>query len=171
MSPISKTASPGRALTPEQVADVIAQACPAKDYRDKKVLLIIPDGTRTAPAGEISTLSNGLFALDVPVDLNRMIFDYDQIIIIGPVFPHEVVGFSGGNKYLFPGVAGPEILNFFHWLGAVITTPKIIGNKWTPVRRVVDRAGSMVNVPRLCFCMVVEGQGLAGLFAGTPEAA
>ena len=245
MSPISKTASPGRALTPEQVADVIAQACPAKDYRDKKVLLIIPDGTRTAPvgllfqtlyrqmgdttkafdilialgthqpmsdaaicqrleistgerretyrrvrffnhawndpsslrrigvlpAGEISTLSNGLFALDVPVDLNRMIFDYDQIIIIGPVFPHEVVGFSGGNKYLFPGVAGPEILNFFHWLGAVITTPKIIGNKWTPVRRVVDRAGSMVNVPRLCFCMVVEGQGLAGLFAGTPESA
>jgi len=245
MSPISKTASPGRALTPEQVAEVIAQACPAKDYRDKKVLLIIPDGTRTAPvgllfqtlyrqmgdttkafdilialgthqpmsdaaicqrleistgerretyrrvrffnhawndpsslrrigvlpAGEISTLSNGLFALDVPVDVNRMIFDYDQIIIIGPVFPHEVVGFSGGNKYLFPGVAGPEILNFFHWLGAVITTPKIIGNKWTPVRRVVDRAGSMVNVPRLCFCMVVEGQGLAGLFAGTPESA
>src|SRR5437762_10652342 len=51
MSPISKTASPGRALTPEQVADVIAQACPAKDYRDKKVLLIIPDGTRTAPVG------------------------------------------------------------------------------------------------------------------------
>ena len=245
MSPISKTASPGRALTPEQVADVIAQACPAKDYRDKKVLLIIPDGTRTAPVGslfqtlyrqmgdttkafdilialgthqpmsdaaicqrleistgerrqtyrrvrffnhawndpsslrrigvlpasEINTLSNGLFALDVPVDVNRMIFDYDQIIIIGPVFPHEVVGFSGGNKYLFPGVAGPEILNFFHWLGAVITTPKIIGNKWTPVRRVVDRAGSMVNVPRLCFCMVVEGQGLAGLFAGTPESA
>jgi nickel-dependent lactate racemase len=87
------------------------------------------------------------------------------------VFPHEVVGFSGGNKYLFPGVAGPDILNFFHWLGAVITTPKIIGNKWTPVRRVVDRAGSMVGVPKLCFCMVVEGQGLAGLFTGTPESA
>ncbi|HKI71344.1 MAG TPA: lactate racemase domain-containing protein, partial [Verrucomicrobiae bacterium] len=123
------------------------------------------------PAGEISRLSNGLFAMDVPVDVNRMVFDYDQIIIIGPVFPHEVVGFSGGNKYLFPGIAGPEILNFFHWLGAVITTPKIIGNKWTPVRRTVDRAGSMVNVPKLCFCMVVEEQGLAGLFAAAPESA
>jgi nickel-dependent lactate racemase len=120
-------------------------------------------------ADEIGKLSNGLFAMDVPVDVNRMVFDYDQIIIIGPVFPHEVVGFSGGNKYLFPGVAGPDILNFFHWLGAVITTPKIIGNKWTPVRRVVDRAGSMVGVPKLCFCMVVEGQGLAGLFTGSPE--
>src|SRR6185503_12376326 len=63
------------------------------------------------PADEISRLSGGLFSIEVPVDVNRLVFDYDQIIIIGPVFPHEVVGFSGGNKYLFPGVAGPEILN------------------------------------------------------------
>ena len=79
--------------------------------------------------------------MDVEVKINRRVFDYDQIIIIGPVFPHEVVGFSGGNKYLFPGVGGPEVLNFFHWLGAVVTNPMIIGNKWTPVRKVVDRAG------------------------------
>ena len=95
--------------------------------------------------------------MDVEVRVNRRLFDYDQIIIIGPVFPHEVVGFSGGNKYLFPGVSGPEVLNFFHWLGAVVTNPMIIGNKWTPVRKVVDRAGSMVTVPKLCFCLVVEG--------------
>src|SRR5438034_4899693 len=55
-------------------------------------------------------------SMDVPVEINRMLFEYDQVIIIGPVFPHEVVGFSGGNKYLFPGVGGPAILNFFHWL-------------------------------------------------------
>jgi nickel-dependent lactate racemase len=100
-----------------------------------------------------------------------MLFDYDQVIIIGPVFPHEVVGFSGGNKYLFPGVSGPQILNFFHWLGAVVTNPKIIGHKWTPVRKVVDRAGAMVPVDKLCFCLAVEGTKLAGLFAATPEAA
>jgi len=82
------------------------------------------------------------------------------------------VGFSGGNKYLFPGIAGPRILNFFHWLGAVVTNPMIIGNKWTPVRRVVDRAAAMVKVDKLCFCMGVGSQNkLAGLFAGTPEAA
>ena len=83
-----------------------------------------------------------------------------------------LVGFSGGNKYLFPGVAGPQILNFFHWLGAVVTNPMIIGNKWTPVRRVVDRAAAMVKMDKLCFSMVVGPQNrLAGLFAGTPEAA
>ena len=63
------------------------------------------------------------------------------------------------------------MLNFFHWLGAVITTPKIIGHKWTPVRRVVDRAGAMVKIPKLAFCMVVESDGMSGLFAGPVEEA
>jgi nickel-dependent lactate racemase len=123
------------------------------------------------PAKEISELSGALFAMDVEVRVNRRLFGYDQLIIIGPVFPHEVVGFSGGNKYLFPGVSGPEVLNFFHWLGAVVTNPMIIGNKWTPVRKVVDRAGSMVSVPKLCFCLVVKGTDLAGVFVGSPELA
>src|SRR5260370_21131527 len=116
------------------------------------------------PEKEIDQLSNGLFSMPVEVKVNGRLFDYDQVIIVGTVFPHEVVGFSGGNKYLFPGVAGPEILNFFHWLGAVVTNPMIIGNKWTPVRQVVDKAGSMVNLPKTCFCLVVDGKSFAGLF-------
>jgi len=125
----------------------------------------------TIPAPEISELSGGRFAMNVDVAINKAVFDYDLLLICGPVFPHEVVGFSGGNKYLFPGIGGAEILNFFHWLGAVIANPKIIGNKWTPVRRVVDRAAQLVTIPKACFCMVVEKGGLAGLYAGTPEAA
>jgi len=245
MSTIWHKAPAGSTVSAAQVAEVVAQACPAKDYRGKKVLVIVPDGTRTAPVGllfktlfsqigeattefdilialgthqpmseaaicdrleisltdhqgtyrkvrffnhawdnpeqlrrlgtisakSIEELTGGLFSMDVPVDVNKLLFNYDQVIIIGPVFPHEVVGFSGGNKYLFPGVGGPEILNFFHWLGAVVTNPMIIGNKWTAVRKVVDRAGQMVPVPKLCFCMVVEKGELAGVFAGTPESA
>ncbi len=125
----------------------------------------------TIPASEISELSGGLFAMDVSVEINKLVFEYDEVIIIGPVFPHEVVGCSGGNKYLFPGVGGPDILNFFHWLGAVVTNPMIIGNKWTPVRKVVDRAAALVNVSKRCVCMVVAKGGLAGLFVGTPELA
>ena len=245
MSTIWHKAPPGGTVSPTQVAEVVAQASPAKDYRNKKVLVIVPDGTRTAPVGtvfkalvseigevtsqfdilialgthqpmseaaicdrleisladhqgtyrkvrffnhawndpaalqrigtisaqSIAELTGGLFAMDVPVDVNKLLFKYDQVIIIGPVFPHEVVGCSGGNKYLFPGVGGAEILNFFHWLGAVITNPMVIGNKWTAVRKVVDRAGQMVAVPKLCYCMVVDKGELAGLFAGTPESA
>lgn len=245
-SPISHIAQQGISISPDQVRQLIAQSCLPDDYRNKRILLIIPDGTRTAPIGlmfkglhrqlghvvakmdvmialgthppmtpeaidtrveitaeertttyrnvefinhewdnpdalqdlgtipaeEIHELSGGLFSMDVPVQINKRIFDYDQIIIIGPVFPHEVVGFSGGNKYLFPGIGGPGILNFFHWLGAVVTNPMIIGNKWTPVRKVVDRAGAMINVPKLCFSLVVQGSAdLAGFFFGTPEQA
>ena len=119
------------------------------------------------PEADISELSNGLFSLAVEVNVNRRLFEYDQVIIVGPVFPHEVVGFSGGNKYLFPGVSGPEVLNFFHWLGAVITNPIIIGNKWTPVRRVVDRSASMVHLNKLCFCLVVRSRCTAR--ASLPE--
>ncbi|HVZ62989.1 MAG TPA: lactate racemase domain-containing protein [Lacunisphaera sp.] len=245
-APHRTVAPAGSSLDAGQVTALVAAACPAEAYRGQRIVLIIPDGTRTAPVGllfktlfaqlggvarkfdvmialgthppmpdaainerveitaaerastyrsvefinhewdnpaalrdlgvigadEIKALSGGLFAMDVPVHINKRLYDYDRIIICGPVFPHEVVGFSGGNKYLFPGVGGPGILNFFHWLGAVVTNPMIIGNKWTPVRKVVDRAGAMVTVPKFCFCMVVHGKGeLAGLFAGTPEQA
>ncbi|HRY47327.1 MAG TPA: lactate racemase domain-containing protein [Candidatus Paceibacterota bacterium] len=243
---ITQEAGEDRAVSLDQVRSLIADFCPAAEFRDKRLLLIIPDGTRTAPIGlifqvlqeqlgavtraldvlvalgthqpmseaaicrrldltpetrrscygrvrffnhawndpgalrrvgvisadEIRELSGGLFSLEVPVDVNRLVFDYDAVMIAGPVFPHEVVGFSGGNKYLFPGVAGPDIVNFFHWLGAIITNHRIIGCQDTPVRRVVDRAGSMVSVSKLCICMVVRPDcSLAGLYAGSPEAA
>ena len=126
----------------------------------------------TIPASEIAELSGGRFETELPVKINRRLYEYDQVIIVGPVFPHEVVGFSGGNKYLFPGVSGPELLNFFHWLGAIISNPKIIGHKDTPVRKVIDRAGGMVTIEKRCFAMVVRpDKSLAGLFFGTPESA
>jgi len=233
-------------VTDAQVTELVAQALPVADYRDKRILLIVPDHTRTAPVGllfknifaqigaatkeldvlvalgthppmseeaicqrleitvaqhrdeyrkvrffnhewdnpaalreigsltsaEVSELTGGLFAMDVPVEINQLVFNYDEVIIVGPVFPHEVVGFSGGNKYLFPGVGGPKILNFFHWLGAVVTNPMIIGNKWTPVRKVVDRAGALVKLNKTCFCLVVApDKSLVGLTFGTPESA
>jgi len=239
------SASSAGSLTPEQVEEVVANFVTASHLADERVLLIVPDNTRTAPVGqlfkllhrqltgrvrkldvlialgthpplsdeaierrleitaeerrttyrdveifnhtwdqpdtlreigiisadEIAQLSEGRFAIDVPVHINRRIDDYDTLLIIGPVFPHEVVGFSGGNKYFFPGISGAGILNFFHWLGAVVTNPMIIGNKWTPVRKVVDRAADFIEQRRLCLAAVVDGPRFAGLFAGTPEEA
>jgi len=246
MSVLSQAATSDHSLDDECVSKLVGDALPTNDYRGQKILLIVPDHTRTAPVGllfksiyrqigeataaldvmialgthppmdeeaicerleislaerrnqyakvqfhnhewdnpaaleeigvipasDIAELSDGRFEMELPVKINRRLFDYDQVIIVGPVFPHEVVGFSGGNKYLFPGVSGPELLNFFHWLGAVISNPKIIGHKWTAVRKVVDRAGGMVAVDKRCFAMVVRpDKSLAGLFFGTPESA
>jgi lactate racemase len=122
-------------------------------------------------ASETRALSDGMLSLDVPVRVNKLLLDYDQLIICGPVFPHEVAGFSGGNKYFFPGVSGPEVINFTHWLGALITSYTIIGVKRTPVRAAIDRAAAMIDRPKLACCMVVNKAGLAGLFIGEPDAA
>ena len=123
----------------------------------------------TIPAAEIASLSGGLLSVDVPVSLNRLVLDYDHIVICGPVFPHEVVGFSGGSKYFFPGIAGPDIINFTHWLGAVITSSAVIGAGYTPVRAVIDRAAAMLDRPTSCVSLVVTHDGVAGLYVGTPK--
>ncbi len=122
----------------------------------------------TIPASEIGELSGGRFAIDVDVTINRAALEYDHLLIVGPVYPHEVVGFSGGSKYLFPGISGPELLNFFHWLGAVISTPKIIGRKMTPVRQVIERAAAMVPTPVHAFCLAVQDGRLVNLVFGKP---
>jgi nickel-dependent lactate racemase len=96
------------------------------------------------------------------------------VVVCGPVFPHEVVGFSGGNKYFFPGVSGQEVIDATHWLGALITSWEIIGALGlTPVRRLIDRAAGLVPTERHCLAMVVAptSTDLVGLYAGTPEQA
>lgn len=103
---------------------------------------------------------------DVPVRINRRILDYDHILILGPTFPHEVAGFSGGAKYLFPGISGPEMINVTHWLGALITIMQIIGTRSTPVRAIVHAAAELVPTPITLASLVVQGEHLAGVFVG-----
>ena len=233
-------------LTDDQVRQWIATNLSPEDFRGKRLLLVVPDATRTAPMpllfdalfkhlrpvvasldvmialgthppmseaqickllgidekerprlfyqtefinhewdnpdalltlGTLSkkdteAVSGGLLSMEVPVQINKRITDYDRLLVVGPVFPHEVVGFSGGNKYFFPGIAGPELLNFFHWLGALITNVGIIGVKSTPVRDVVNMAAKLIPVERRALTFVVTSDGTArlhGLFYGTPE--
>jgi nickel-dependent lactate racemase len=120
----------------------------------------------TIPASEVEQLTGGRLSRDVTVALNRLPLEYDHVLVCGPVFPHEVVGFSGGTKYLFPGIAGPEIIHFTHWLGALISSYEIIGTKDTPVRAVIDRAASLLDRPLSLLAPVVMHEGLAGVFCG-----
>lgn len=125
----------------------------------------------TISAAEMAVLTNGLLPVDVPIRLNRLLLEYDRLVICGPVFPHEVVGFSGGAKYLFPGVAGPEVINTTHWLGALVTSMNTIGVKDTPVRRVIHRAAAFVDRDLLCLAMAVKGHDLYGMFTGSYQSA
>jgi nickel-dependent lactate racemase len=120
----------------------------------------------TIPAAEIAALTGGRLKEAVPVSLNRLVVEYDHVLVCGPVFPHEVVGFSGGTKYLFPGIAAPAIIHFTHWLGALISSYEVIGTAETPVRAVIDRAASLLHTPVSLLALVVTHEGVAGLFCG-----
>jgi nickel-dependent lactate racemase len=120
----------------------------------------------TIPAAEIADLTAGRLRQDVPVALNRLVTEYDHVLICGPVFPHEVAGFSGGTKYLFPGIAAAEIIHFTHWLGALITSYEVIGTIDTPVRAVINRAAAMLDTPLSLLALVVTHEGIAGVYCG-----
>jgi len=107
----------------------------------------------------------------VDVRINRLVTESDVTVLIGPVLPHEVVGFSGGNKYLFPGLSGPELIDVTHWLGALLTSAAIIGTRGvTPVRALIDAAAALVPGERHALCVVVDDAsgGLHSLAFGPP---
>jgi len=241
---VEQLSHPDRPLTEAEVRQVLADGLDGSRYTGKKVLVVIPDSTRTAPiplmycllheilgprtealdflvalgthppmndealgrlvgaeirdgatedstifnhrwdleesfvtvgvipASEIRRASDGQMDLDVPVRLNRLVGDpdgerpYDELLVCGPVFPHEVAGFSGGNKYFVPGVSGQEVIDVTHWLGALLTSKEIIGVADTPMRRLINRAASFIPTPSSLIAMVMHGMDLRGLFVG-----
>ena len=103
---------------------------------------------------------------EVNIRINKAALQYDHILILGPTFPHEVAGFSGGAKYLFPGISGPDMINATHWLGALAEVVGTIGIRDTPVRAMIHAAAARLQTPLTLIALIVEGQGLSGLFIG-----
>lgn len=126
----------------------------------------------TLTAAEISSLTGGLMAQDVPVQLNKLLApgNYDFVFVLGAVVPHEVAGFAGGAKYFFPGVAGPELTHLTHWLGALATIERVIGRVETPTRHVIEAAADLVTTPVIGFTSVstrdAAGLHTQALFTG-----
>lgn len=239
---LSGYGTPDTHLSEQEIRDILSITFLQQDIKNKKVLLIIPDSTRTMPMPlffrifydllhkqvkklgvlvalgthqpmsetalldhlgitaaeqindfsdvsiynhewqnkdtfieigkfnrqETRELSQGLLDIEVPIRVNRLVKEYDLLIVCGPVFPHEVAGFSGGSKYFFPGISGPEVINFTHWLGALATTQNTIGIRNTPVRTAIERAAAAITTQKLYCCPVVKQEGIFGLFFGDP---
>ncbi len=128
----------------------------------------------TLDADEISRLTDGLVAEDVVVEMNRHVVEADINLVIGPVFPHEVVGISGGNKYFIPGCSTHDAIDLSHWVGALIGLESMIGTPGiTPVRAIIDAGSAMIPGLRLALCLVVQsGSGdIEAVSFGTSEEA
>ncbi len=136
-------------------------------WREEQELVtigVVTSDELTEIAGEVWHPSLGG---DLPLRLNRAVHEHDHVIIVGPTFPHEVVGFSGGAKYFFPGVSGPEMIDVSHWLGALSGVVATIGRVDTPTRRLIDAAADRITTPvTLVAMVVVDDARLAGMFIG-----
>lgn len=111
----------------------------------------------TIDADTVSNLSGGRLVERVEIRVNRLVAESDVTLILGPVLPHEVVGFSGGHKYLYPGLSGQELIDLTHWLGALITSREIIGTRGlTPVRAVIEAAAALTPGERHAVCVVTD---------------
>ncbi len=121
-------------------------------------------------AQEMRTLAGGHWHASLPAEvevrINRLALEVDHIIILGPTFPHEVAGFSGGAKYLFPGISGPEMIHATHWLGALAGVVGTIGIQETPVRRMIHAAARRLPTPVTLLALVLEGHDPCGMFLG-----
>ena len=103
---------------------------------------------------------------EINIRINKAVLEHDAIVIVGPTFPHEVIGFSGGAKYLFPGISGPDVINATHWLGALATVVGTIGIKDTPVRAMVHAATARLKTPVTLAALIVQGHDLSGVLVG-----
>ena len=87
----------------------------------------------------ISELSGGKVDYEVNVEVNKIVFEnYDIILSIGQVVPHEVVGMANYTKNIMVGIGGSDMINKSHFLGAVSNMEKIMGHADSPVRRLFN---------------------------------
>ncbi|NOR74836.1 MAG: DUF2088 domain-containing protein [Draconibacterium sp.] len=96
----------------------------------------------TVPAEFVKEVSEGAVDYDWPAQVNKLLVEgnFDLILSIGQVVPHEVVGMANYNKNVFVGTGGTEGINKSHFIGAAYGMEKMMGKADTPVRKIFNYA-------------------------------
>jgi nickel-dependent lactate racemase len=126
------------------------------------------------PGEFVAEVSGGKIDYPWPAQVDKLLIegDFDLILSIGQVVPHEVVGMASYNKNIFVGTGGSEGINRSHFLGAVFGMEKMMGRVDTPVRKVLNYASEhfAADMPIVYVHTVVEstpdGPIARGLFVG-----
>jgi nickel-dependent lactate racemase len=127
------------------------------------------------PPDFIKKVSGGKLNYSWPAQVNKLLLqdDFDLILSLGQVVPHEVVGMANYNKNIFVGTGGTEGINKSHFLGAVYGMEKMMGRADTPVRKVLNYASDnfTANLP-VVYVLTVVARGddgklkVKGLYVG-----
>ncbi len=127
------------------------------------------------PSDFIREVSGGKLNYSIPVAVNQKLIegDYELIISVGQVIPHEVIGIANGFKNILVGAGGVEMINKSHFLGAVDGMERLMGRTDTSVRRVLNYAHThflkQLGIVYVMSVMDVEENGdrvMRGLYVG-----
>ena len=96
----------------------------------------------TVPAEFVKEVTEGACDFTWPAQVNKLLLeeDFDLILSIGQVVPHEVVGMANYNKNIFVGTGGTEGIHKSHYIGAAYGMERMMGHADTPVRRIFNYA-------------------------------
>jgi nickel-dependent lactate racemase len=100
------------------------------------------------------------------VRANKLVKEADYVIGVGSIVPHRIKGFGGGAKIMFPGVAGPEIMERQQWEASMQMSETVMGVPENSMRLRMEEAGEIAGL-KYIVNVVLDGKGqIAGLFAG-----
>lgn len=118
------------------------------------------------PRDFIREQSEGRLDYDWPAQVNRLVSrgQFDLVLSLGQVVPHEVIGMANYNKNILVGTGGPDSINRSHYLGAVYGMERIMGRADNPVRRVLNYAAShfLASLP-IVYVLTVVSRNSAGV--------
>ena len=116
----------------------------------------------TVPPQYVSELTEGKLDFDWPVQVNRLLVEgnFDLILSVGQVVPHEVIGMANHNKNIFVGTGGATAINRSHYVGAVYGMERIMGRADTPVRRLFNYGSEHFGhlLPPIVYLQTVVGR-------------
>jgi len=145
------------AMTPEEMRSMYGEV-PAGLFRVhdwKNDLATLGE----VPSDVVKELSEGKLDFEWPAQVNSRLAngDYDLILSIGQVVPHEVIGMANYNKNLFVGTGGRDGINRSHYLGAVYGMERIMGRVDSPVRALMDYASDRFggSLPQVVYVLTV----------------
>jgi len=130
------------------------------------------------PADYVSAVTGGAADWAIPVSLNRILFEeeWDLIINVGHVVPHEVLGFANHNKNYFIGLGGKEMICASHMAAAAYGIERNLGELVTPLRHCFNKAESeyLGGLPDLYMMVVMAYDGSGelvpvGFYCGDDE--
>lgn len=132
----------------------------------------------TIPSEIIKKLTDGLVDFPLHCEVNKTLVEglWDQIISVGQLVPHELIGIANYNKNIFIGVGGKDIIDKTHFIGALYGAEKMMGHISSPVRKVLSYMGdNFTNHLPISYILTVRGVDednqliTRGIYAGNDE--